>query len=177
MGRKNVIFCDLCKQEADEDSLSTLTFKKPGKKTGNKYEICSGCAEKLQVQLVGENELSSGWGFGATEMPAGKTPAPSQPTEETAAERRSRLEREASEDDDFVAAKQREVKARNTETPGPETTPGKSETGKCLHYNRTPPVKGTVGGVDQFVQKCRDCREILPLRTADERHAVGKTGD
>jgi len=163
MGRKNVIFCDLCKQEAEEDSLSQLTFKKPNKKTANKYEICASCAEKLQVQLVSESELLEGWEFGITAETSVVEQSP--PSEKTTVER---PQEPASEDDAFVASKLEEVSQR----PKPEIKVAKSKGGKCLHYNRTSPVMGTVGGEKAFVQKCKSCGHTLPLQTAEERHAI-----
>jgi len=174
MGSKTVVFCDLCKQEAEEDNLYSLVFKKPGKKTGNRYELCSGCAGKLQVQLVGEGELSSGWGFGSG-PPQG--PATDQsPPEETAAERRKRLSKplpEPDADDAFVAEKQKEAAAiKERASGGPKVESGKATDGKCLHYNKTSAVMGTVGGEPGFVRKCKDCRETLPVHTAEERHSI-----
>jgi hypothetical protein len=177
MGSKIVVFCDLCTQEAEEDNLYSLVFKKPGKKTGNRYELCSGCAGKLQVQLVGENELSSGWGLGSG-SPQGTAAVPTPPVEESAAARRARLAKQTDDDDRFVAERQQQADAiKSTASKGPEVVGGKTPDGKCLHYNKTSATMGVVDGKQGFVRKCKDCREVLPVITAEERHAIATNKD
>jgi hypothetical protein len=176
MGSKTVVFCDMCKQEAEEDKLYSLVFKKPGKKTGNRYELCSGCAGKLQVQLVGESELSSGWGFGS-EQPKGNATDQSSP-EESVADRRARLSRsepEVDDDEAFVLSKQKET--ANVKVEESKPAPTKGTDGKCLHYNKTAPQLKTVRGEKVFVQKCKGCNAVLPVRSAEERHSVATGND
>jgi hypothetical protein len=60
MGRRNVIYCDWCKQEFDDDaSFGELVFKKPGKRKGNSYELCSGCLLKVQERLISDEPIKS----------------------------------------------------------------------------------------------------------------------
>ncbi len=67
MARRQIVECDLCKVEVDEDEgLFKLSVKKPkAKGPGQSYEICPECSEKLQQQLVSRNSLTHGWGFDA----------------------------------------------------------------------------------------------------------------
>lgn len=64
--KRTIIDCDLCKAEVDDvDSLFKLSVKKPrAKGPGQSYEICPGCSEKLQQQLVSRQNLPKDWGFG-----------------------------------------------------------------------------------------------------------------
>jgi hypothetical protein len=36
---------------------------------------------------------------------------------------------------------------------------------------------GTINGNKGFVQRCRDCQELISLRSADERHSATKIKD
>lgn len=66
MARRTIVECDLCKQEVEDDGgLLKITIKKPKAKTGNAFEICPSCAEKVQTQLVASSDkrLNPEWAF------------------------------------------------------------------------------------------------------------------
>jgi hypothetical protein len=67
MARRQIVECDLCKGEVEDDaSLLKVTIKKPKAKSGNAFEICPYCAEKVQTQLVSNSakRLNANWIFG-----------------------------------------------------------------------------------------------------------------
>lgn len=183
MGKRTIIECDLCHNESSDDDLVTFSFKHPSKAKGRTYDVCKGCATTLETQLVGSNQLPAGWGFGggkATEKIASQTQAASS---ETTAQRRARLEStEPSADDLFIKEKAGdgptiEVTEERTQErvgSGPATVQAVGKDGSCLHYNKTPPMLGTIGGQKGFVQRCKECNELISLRSADERHSASK---
>ena len=170
MGKRTIIDCDLCHAETADEELTSFIFKSPGKQKGRSYEVCKACASKVETQLVSNNQLSSGWGFG-------NSSATSKP-DESVSERRARLANiEPSDDDAFVKEKTQELEAleeRGQERigTGPKTVQAKGKDDKCLHYNKTPPMLGNIDGKKGFVQRCKECRELIPVRSADERHSV-----
>lgn len=182
MGKRTIIECDLCHQECQDDELASLVFKSANKK-GRSYEICKTCASIMETQLVGDNKLSPGWGFGSGKAIASQ--AASGPNE-TSAERRARLENaEPSADDLLILAKKEnqssleaiEERSQERAVAGPATIHATNKKGECLHYNKTPPMLGTIDGKKGFVHRCRDCGELISLRSADERHSVSKIKD
>lgn len=183
MGKRTIIECDLCHNESSDDELVTFSFKHPGKAKGRAYDVCKGCAATVEGQLVGTNQLPAGWGFGSNKA-AAKIPSQTQAApSETASERRARLENaEPSADDLFIKEKAGDkpaievVEERTQERvgSGPATVQAVGKDGSCLHYNKTPPMLGTIGGQKGFVQRCKECNELISLRSADERHSASK---
>lgn len=183
MGKRTIQECDLCKQEYDPDDTYNLTFKPPGKKAGNKYDLCPQCAEKLQQQLVASSEaVLENWVFGSPsmkilskdEMREMDAPLPPEPD---AASRR--VELADGDDDQFVLGKKREIEAREAETQEQtrnSKVPGfveKPAGNKCPHYNKSPIMAGqTSDGSKTFFQKCRDCGKKLTPPSAQDRHTV-----
>jgi hypothetical protein len=186
MGKRTIIECDCCHTESVDEELTLFTFKSPGKQKGRTYEICKKCASTIETQLVSNSVLSPGWTFNGgntANVVASQTQAVSS---ETVTERRARLESAEPSADDLLIISKTEGKAsleaieeRSQErtVAGPATVSATDTKGKCLHYNKTPPMMGTVDGKKGFVHRCRDCGELLSLRSADERHSVSKIKD
>ena len=186
MAKRTIIECDLCHNETVDEELTSFTFKSPGKQKGRAYEVCKGCASTIETQLVSNNKLSPGWGFGGG-VAANKIASQTQPSAgETTAQRRARLENtEPSVDDLLILAKSEgkpsleaiEERPQERAVAGPATVTATDPKGKCLHYNKTPPMLGTIDGKKGFVSRCRDCGDLISLRQADERHSVSKIKD
>lgn len=181
--KRLIIECDLCHQESQDEELTSFTFKSPGKQKGRTYEVCKECASTIETQLVSNNKLSPGWDFGGGRAIPGQTQPPSG---ETVAQRRARLESaEPSADDLLILAKSEgkpsleaiEERPQERAVAGPATVTATDTKGKCLHYNKTPPMLGTIDGKKGFVTRCRDCGDLISLRQADERHSVSKIKD
>lgn len=148
MGKKILIICDLCKNETDDD-FTKLSFKKPGKSKGLNFEVCSACATKFQVQLVGENLLTNWWNF-------------NEPREKAIGEpQKCVLGNELDDNDHFVEEKEAERK-RLLEDIKPKATATNKNSEQCSHMNKSSIDPET------FKQFCKDCGE--PVSPPARKH-------
>jgi RNA polymerase-binding transcription factor DksA len=189
MAQRTIQECDLCKGEYDPHGDSyNLTFKKAGKKgTGHKYDLCPVCAEKIQQQLVAQSseKLDVQWGF--KNVPPHDLDEPiaiHNTNEPSAAERRAAMQEESERvtdpDDAFIAQKQRERAAQEAKSKesGTEAQPITEETNHlemnrsksgCRHLNKGRATLMTVGDKKGFYQRCTECKEPIPVRSAEEK--------
>jgi hypothetical protein len=153
MGKRTIQECDFCKEEYDPDNTHQLTFKKPGKRVGNKFELCGACASKIQQQLVSDKPL---------------------PKEKDVSSRRQELNEVAEDHDDdvFVRQKKQELKDRNGDDHVVETTVSHEDDGKCIHRNKGRVTMGEIGnGQKGWFHRCKDCGTKLPVHSAEEKAA------
>lgn len=152
--KKVIILCDNCKHSYDNNTdFIKLTFKKPGKKSGNNYEVCPSCSEKIQSQLVGNKELPPDWTFLKTKIEYSE-PMPI-PLDDDAHFVEKRLE----------AFKEADIPELVVKANEPSTI-----SKKCIHANRTSPrLKSDAKGNKIFVMQCKDCNQSIPIRNLDEK--------
>lgn len=176
MAQRTISECDLCKCEAED--MQAITIKKPGKRKGNSYDLCTTCSQSLQSALVGDERC--------TIRPDNEDEAPKPARGRS---RRAEVENaELDENDLLLESKGIEVEKLEDEPPvdtfadRDERTEGRfsdkvrkrQEGEPCSHANRTGPKMGTVDGRRTFYTRCKDCNVRLPMRTTDERAAFTK---
>ncbi len=170
MGKKQITYCDLTKQEIeDEDSLVIITIKKKGKTKGRSYDLSPDAAAKLEQQLVAGSDatLPEDWSF--MSVPAARS-ARGRTLED--------LENEPEDDAKFVAAKRRELREAGvigdespeepTEAPVIDTTTSKCPT---RHMNKGR-IQTTMKNGNRFIYRlCADCRKRIPEKTAGQKES------
>lgn len=200
MGRKQLHFCDLCKQEAEKFYM--ITIRKPDKRSGgNKYELCPDCASKLQTQLVSDDrELPDDWEFqaGPPDLSGVFAPGPDETNDvphQTPSERRAALQEDV-DDAEIHALEQRKARKRaeaerlreeeeefdeeqfegegfevsESQIVGPQTV--KPEGDECPHMNRTR-VRLTMRNKQRYAYRtCKDCGAELPEAKLAEREGL-----
>lgn len=148
MGKRNLVFCDLCKLESEEDELFSLNIKKPGKGRAHSYDICGKCAEYLQTQLVSNTV----------------------PSEAVAKNKPRRIEDlDIDENEELINSKE-----LNIDIPERPIKIINSNANKdtCSHLNKTRDTLVKQGGKRTFVRTCRDCGTTLPSLTVKERETI-----
>jgi hypothetical protein len=176
VGKKQIVFCDLTKQETEEDLLVTITIKLDGKKPRS-YDLSPEAAAKLEQQLVGGSKLSEEWGFYAQALSPERSgrPRPARTVgdldngaERTIADKKAEL-REAG-----ILPTQQEAESEVTEIIG-----GKKD---CPHMNKGR-IQTTLRDGKRFIFRlCTECRARIPEMSKASRDAyldgkVSKTDD
>lgn len=151
MGKRNLVFCDLCKLESEEDELFSLNIKKPGKGRAHSYDICGKCAEYLQTQLVSNTV----------------------PSEAVAKNKPRRIEDlDIDENEELINSKQgQELNIDIPERPI-KIINANANKDTCSHLNKTRDTLVKQGGKRTFVRTCRDCGTTLPSLTVKERETI-----
>jgi hypothetical protein len=169
MGKRQLIFCDLTKQEISEtETMVSVTFKIPGKKTGRTYELSPKAAAKLEQQLVSGNQLPEDWSFLAQNEKyiTRREPIVEEQFEPPAQE---------SSDEQLIAeknaARQEADESLSEEIPEPTI-----EATGCLHINKSRPHLTIRKGERYAYRICKDCRQRIPEHKLDDRasYASGK---
>ena len=148
--KRQILQCDLCKNEcSDEKDSFKLAIKKGGKTHRSKirnYDICNSCSDELQTKLVSSSPISS--------------------------VNRSLPYKESQEE--IVSEK---IKNRDDIPKKPENiisdislSEGNKE---CYHYNKTAPKWGRIKvgdkTVDAMYRECKNCNAVIKLRAVDRK--------
>ena len=180
MGKKSVVFCDLTKQEVEEESsLVTITIKIPGKKNGRSYELSPEAAAKLEQQLTAgpDAKLDHDWQF--DKSASGRPSWGVVPNETQKSTKLGDLD-----DDQFVADKKQELKERGElgqERPELENailapSLSASEKSDCLHMNKGS-IQTTMRSGKRYAYRiCRECRRQVTekSKTDTQTYMAGK---
>lgn len=172
MGQRTIQECDLCKKEC-EDQMPKITIKKPGKRTGNSYDLCTDCSQALQSALVGD--------LGHIIATPNLRKLAGIPGE---------IQDQAERDENDLLLESKGVDVRELREPPVEAfvdrgegvaepPPGvklkeRAEGEPCPHANRTGPKMGSVDGRRTFYTRCRDCDAKLPMKTSQEKAAFSR---
>ncbi len=149
MGKRNLVFCDLCKSEAEEDSLFSLNIKKPGKGRAHSYDICTKCAEELQTKLVSSSRITT-----SAEITSHKTLS----------------DLDIDENEELISSKQ-EINIDIPERPV-KVINRNADPSTCSHLNKSRDTLVKQGGKRTFVRTCRDCGTTVPSLTVKERETI-----
>ena len=148
MGKRNLVFCDLCKLESEEDELFSLNIKKPGKGRAHSYDICGKCAEYLQTQLVSNTV----------------------PSEAVVKNKPRRIEDlDIDENEELINSKELNIDIPERPIKIINANANKDT---CSHLNKTRDTLVKQGGKRTFVRTCRDCGTTLPSLTVKERETI-----
>lgn len=169
MGKKSVVFCDLTKQEVEDDSaLVTIVIKIPGKKQGRTYELSAEAAAKLERQLVAGNKLDTNWSFNSSlRSPSGEEQSPRT------------IGNLIDDDDQFISDKKREMRDEGIDLSPREKEEDQSimlpeiavDGSDCLHMNKGPVQTTLRNGERHFYRVCRACRGRVAEKLRDDRKA------
>jgi len=169
MAKRQIIVCDLTKQETEEDSLVTIIIKIDGKKSRS-YDLSPEAAAKLEQQLVGGPKLTEEWGFYAAQPQAGRGPRPARTVGD--------LDTDAVSAERTIADKKAELREAGVIPADAENTPQVSEVteivgGKkdCLHMNKGR-IQTTLRDGKRFIFRlCTECRARIPEMSKASRDA------
>jgi hypothetical protein len=148
MGKKSLIFCDLCKEETTEDSLKDLMLL-------SKYEICLSCFNSLEKKCKSDKVMPT-----------------AQPTKE------SLLSATLQDDERFFAQKKSEIEVISEDIQVTNNKPRYAQqaytsSGECRHLNKGRVTMGSinVNGESKkgFFRRCLDCGSAVQEATKEER--------
>ena len=147
MGKRQLVYCDLCKVETDD--LHLLSLKKSGKKNTNKFEVCEDCTDKLQKQLVaGENAQE--WSFATVRVVAETKPEIIYTDTEDDENNMRRLK----DQERLETLSSMDIDPVEMETP--------PDSGDCVHMNKGR-VNLTMRNGKKFAYRiCKQCRQQIP---------------
>lgn len=181
MAKRQVVECDLTKQEVeDAASLVTITIKAEGKKPRS-YDLSPEAAAKLEAQLTAtrDRKLSQDWDFAsASSMRPAANAVDFEPTEVRQSSDRETLTN-VKDDDSWVHEKKRELKRGNRTR---KEEPAKKEEvaievvasddgSGCPHMNKGR-VRMEIREDQQYAYHiCRDCGSELPAMTRVQKEA------
>jgi len=181
MAKRQVVECDLTKQEVEDAAgLVTITIKAEGKKPRS-YDLSPEAAAKLEAQLTAtrEHKLSADWQFAtANSLRPAANATDFEPTAIVESSGREALAK-AKDDDAWVHEKKRELK-REKRTHKEE--PAKKENlaievvanddgSGCPHMNKGR-VRMEIRNDQQYAYHvCRDCGSELPAMTRVQKEA------
>lgn len=173
MGKRQLVFCDLSKEEVGEDEeLITIVIKHKGK-SSRSYEISSKTAGKLEQQLVAgmDAALGTDWSFGRGES---VTVIAKDGSKKTLAD----LEYEEQEDDTkFVAEKKNSLREEGVDfDQRPEPTEekfvaalGVNAPDQCSHRTKTR-IQTTIRKKKRYAYRnCKDCGKEIPEKSSKDR--------
>ena len=179
MAKRQVVECDLTKQEVeDAGSLVTITIKAEGKKPRS-YDLSPEAAAKLEAQLTAtrDQKLDPNWNFSSGSRVSTTANAadfePEQIT--TAASRRDGVK----DDSAWVSEKKRELKRSGRTKKEPEVKKediaieviANDDGSGCPHLNKGR-VRMEIREDQQYAYHiCRDCGNELPAMTLDQKQA------
>lgn len=147
MGKKSLVFCDLCKKDVAESELKQLNL-------ANQYEVCTACFDDLETRCSSEHKVQA-------------TRQESKPT---------KIENFDS-DEDFVATKRSEVEviAEQEEAVAKPRFAEQAYTssGECRHLNKGRVTMGNINSSGQskrgFFRRCLDCGVAIQEATKEEK--------
>lgn len=179
MAKRQVVECDLTKQEVeDAGSLVTITIKAEGKKPRS-YDLSAEAAAKLEAQLTAtrDHKLDPNWFF-ANGKVANPVPRVSLDDLTNQVEDAQSKRENPPDDDDWVSERKQELrktgrtrkKEEKKEDVAIEVIANDDGSG-CPHMNKGR-VRMEIRADQQYAYHvCRDCGTELPAMTKDQKQA------
>jgi len=147
MGKKSLVFCDLCKNEVTENELKEL-------KLAVQYEICAACFEDLEKRCSSEHKVQA-----------------NKPEQKPA-----KIE-EFDSDESFIAMKRSEIEVvpeQEESIAKPRyAEQAYTSSGECRHLNKGRVTMGSINRNGQskrgFFRRCLDCGVAIQEATKEEK--------
>lgn len=166
MARRQIVECDLTKQETNEDSLVTITIKVNGKKSRS-YDLSPESAAKLEQQLVAGPKLDHDWNFNSIHDNTSILKSNGAP---------KTLGDLDDGDSTIVASKKAELKEagvlrEQSESTVSEVTTIEGGDKDCRHLNKGR-IQTTLRNGKRFIfRPCKDCHARMPEMTRADKDA------